>query len=113
MATQYPRSSLSLAFLCATCAFLMVQHSSTAQTAVSERVVVTGDEGVPSAYGAPPGISRSRFSPLTNAYVLPPGAMFAGLIYEGNAFREGAPDHLFTEEIEIGLPYRFGVAAEI
>ena len=39
--------------------------------------------------------------------------MFAGLIYEGDIMREGAPDHLFTEEIEIGLPYRFGVAAEI
>ena len=83
-----------------------------AQTAVSENVVVTGEE-VPSAYGAPPGISRSRFSPLITAYVLPPGAMYAGLIYEGNAFREGPPAHFLTEEIEIGLPYRFGVAFEV
>jgi hypothetical protein len=83
-----------------------------AQTAVSENVVVTGEE-VPSAYGAPPGISRSRFSPLTTAYVLPPGAVYAGLIYEDNAFREGPPEHFLTEEIEIGLPYRFGVAFEI
>jgi hypothetical protein len=83
-----------------------------AQTAVSENVVVRGEE-VPSAYGAPPGLSRSRFSPLTAAYVLPPGAMYAGLIYEANAFREGPPDHFLTEEIEIGLPYRFGVAFEV
>jgi hypothetical protein len=83
-----------------------------AQTAVSESVVVTGEE-VPSAYGAPPGISRSRFSPLVTAYVLPPGAVYAGLIYEGDAFREGPPEHFLTEEIEIGLPYRFGVALEI
>src|SRR6266571_6196393 len=83
-----------------------------AQIAIAEPLVVTGEE-VPSAYGAPPGISRSRFSPLTNAYVLPPGAVYAGLIYEGDAFRHGPPDHLFTEEVEVGLPHRFGVAFEV
>src|SRR5260370_4187108 len=83
-----------------------------AQTAASEQIVVTGEE-VPSAYGAPPGLSLSRFSPLTNAYVLPPSAIYAGLIYEGDAFRNGPPDHLFTEEVEIGLPHRFGLAFEI
>jgi len=83
-----------------------------AQTAASEQIVVTGEE-VPSAYGAPPGLSRSRFSPLTNAYVLPPGAVYGGLLYEGDAFRHGPPDHLFTEEVEVGLPCRFGVAFEI
>jgi hypothetical protein len=67
---------------------------------------------VPSAYGAPPGLSRSRFSNLTNAYVLPPGAVFAGLIYQGDALRFNRPDHSFTQEVEIGLPYRFGVAVE-
>jgi len=82
------------------------------QTALSEQVVVAGEE-VPSAYGAPPGISRSRFSPLTNAYVLPPGAVYGGLLYEADAFRHGPPDHLFTEEVEIGLPHRFGLAFEI
>jgi hypothetical protein len=93
-------------------ALLAINHSIHAQTAAAEQIVVTGEE-VPSAYGAPPGLSRTRFSPLTTAYVLPPGAVYAGLIYEGNAFREGPPDHLFTQEIEVGLPYRFGVAFEI
>src|SRR5207237_651875 len=83
-----------------------------AQTADAEQIVVTGEE-VPSAYGAPPGFSRSRFSNLTTAYVLPPGGVYAGLIYEGAAFRHGSPDHLFTEEVEVGLPYRFGVAFEL
>src|SRR5207302_6612667 len=83
-----------------------------AQTADAEQIVVTGEE-VPSAYGAPPGFSRSRFSNLTTAYVLPPGGVYAGLIYEGDAFRHGSPDHLFTEEVEVGLPYRFGVAFEL
>lgn len=74
-------------------------------------LVVTGDE-LPGAYGAPGAFSRSRVSPLTTAYVLPPGSVYAALIYEGNIFRDGKPDHLFTEEVEVGLPYRFGIALE-
>ncbi|PYL65614.1 MAG: hypothetical protein DMF25_02975 [Verrucomicrobia bacterium] len=92
--------------------FLTSVQIARAQTAVSEQVVVAGEE-VPSAYGAPPGISRTRFSPLITAYVLPPGAVYGGLVYEGDAFRHGTPDHLFTEEIEVGLPHRFGLAFEI
>ena len=82
----------------------------TASAQVQE-VVVTGDD-IGSAYGAPGGFSRSRFSNLTNAYVLPPWTFFIGEIYEGDAFKHGPPDHLFTQEVEMGLPYRFGVAAE-
>ncbi len=74
-------------------------------------MVVRGEE-VPSAYGAPPALSRSRFSNLVNAYVLPPGAVYAALIYQGDAQRFNRPDHSFTEEVELGLPYRFGVAIE-
>jgi len=81
------------------------------QTLQSEPLVVTGDE-VPSSYGATPGFSRSRFSNLTQAYVLPPGAVFAGLIYEGDALKFNRPDHTLTQEIEIGLPNRFGIAFE-
>ncbi len=69
-------------------------------------------EEVPSAYGAPPGFSRSRFSNAVNAYVLPPWAFFFGELFEGQGFRHGPPDYLFTQEIEMGLPYRFNVAAE-
>src|SRR5213595_760632 len=74
-------------------------------------IVVTGEE-VPSAYGAPPGFSRSRFSNLTQAYVLPPWSFFFGELFEGQVFRHGPPDYLFTQEIEMGLPYRFGIAGE-
>ncbi|MGI8821253.1 MAG: hypothetical protein ACR2ID_10365 [Chthoniobacterales bacterium] len=77
----------------------------------TSEVVVTGEE-VPSAYGAPPALSRSRFSNLVNAYVLPAGAVYAGLIYQGDALRFNRPDHMFTQEIEVGLPYRFGLAIE-
>jgi hypothetical protein len=90
-----------------------------AQTSSTEQpVVVTAPEGpsnyeeVPSAYGAPPEFSRSRFSNVVNAYVLPPWAFFFGELYEGQGFRDGPPDHLFTQEIEMGLPYRFNIAAE-
>ena len=76
-----------------------------------ERIVVTGDD-VASAYGAPGGFSRARFSPTTSAYVLPPWTFYFGTIYQGDAFRHDLPDHLFTQEVEMGLPYRFGLAAE-
>ena len=91
--------------------YLGINSSIHGQTAVSEHVVITSEE-VPSAYGAPPSMSRSRFSNLTNAYVLPPWAFYLGEIYEGQAFRHGPPDHLFTQEVEMGLPYRFGIATE-
>jgi hypothetical protein len=81
------------------------------QAATEQPIVVTGEEE-PSAYGAPPAFSRSRFSNTTQAYVLPPWAFFFGELFEGQGFRHGPPDYLFTQEIEMGLPYRFGVAAE-
>jgi hypothetical protein len=90
---------------------LALDHRALAQAAAAEQIVVTGDD-VGSAYGAPGGFSRTRFSPTTTAYVLPPWTFYFGEIYEGDAFRHGPPDHLFTQEIEMGLPYRFGVAAE-
>ncbi|PYJ49765.1 MAG: hypothetical protein DME83_10915 [Verrucomicrobia bacterium] len=82
--------------------FPIVNHSARAQSTVEQEIVVTGEE-VPSAYGAPPGFSRSRFSNITQAYVLPPWAFFFGEIYEGQGFRHGPPDHLLTQEIEMGL----------
>src|SRR5438034_11742581 len=82
---------------------------SRAQSAVEEQIVVTAEE-VPSVYGAPPGFSRSRFSPTTTAYVLPPCAVYAGIIYEGASFRHGPHYHLSNEEAEVGLPNRFVVA---
>jgi hypothetical protein len=92
-------------------ALLASSPLSHAQIATVEPLVVTGEE-VPSAYGAPPGFSRTRFSNLTNAYVLPPGGVYAGLIYQGDALRFNRPDHMFTQEIEVGLPGRFGLAVE-
>src|SRR5437667_4764910 len=97
---------------CAGLPFSAVHNSLLAQTTATEESIVVTAEEVPSAYGAPPGLSRSRFSSTVNAYVLPPWSFFFGELYEGQGFRHGPPDHLFTQEIEMGLPYRFNIAAE-
>ena len=88
----------------------ITRQTAIAQTA-SDEIVITGDD-IGSAYGAPGGFSRTRFAPGTTAYVLPPWTFYLGEIYEGDAFRHGPPDHLFTQEVEMGLPHRFGIAAE-
>src|SRR5436309_9674359 len=105
------------AFLIAGACFLVpvLNYSVRAQTSTTEEpVVITAEEvpSVPNAYGAPPTFSRSRFSNAVNVYVLPPWAFFFGELFEGQGFRHGPPDYLFTQEIEMGLPYRFNVAAE-
>ena len=103
-----------LGVLCLGAAFLILINRAAGQipTVTAEDVVVTGETDIRSAYGAPGTFSRTRFSPTTTAYVLPPYQFLLATIYEGDAFRHGFPDHLFTQELEMGLPYRFGVAAE-
>src|ERR1700736_6352530 len=90
---------------------LALSAAALGQTSSNEQIVVTGEE-LPTAYGAPVSFSQSRFSPITNAYVLPPGAIYASLIYEDAVVHFRRPDHNFTQEIEVGLPYRFNVAIE-
>ncbi|MEY2504094.1 MAG: hypothetical protein QOG27_374, partial [Verrucomicrobiota bacterium] len=63
-----------------------------AQEIVTTPMVNVRGEEVPSSYGATPDFSRSRFSNLTQAYVLPPGAVFAGLIYQGDSLKFNRPD---------------------
>ena len=58
------------------------------------------------------GFRAAVFPIHANAYVLPPWAFFFGELFEGQGFRHGPPDYLFTQEIEMGLPYRFNIAAE-
>src|SRR5947209_14375795 len=99
-----PRAAVAL-ILAGVCCFT-TSHAH-GQAAAVEHITVVGEE-LPSAYGAPPGFSRTRFAPITTAYVLPPGSLLAATIYEGDAFRHGRPSHVFTQEIEVGLPHRFG-----
>lgn len=79
-------------------------------------VVVEAEAGeLPSAYGAPPDLSHGRISTLTKSYVLSPFSFEVEGGYEGNAWRHRAPDHLFRQEVEMGLPGRFtlGVQNEV
>ncbi|HKP92341.1 MAG TPA: hypothetical protein VJS88_00465 [Chthoniobacterales bacterium] len=92
------------------CVGVFALQPASAQTSQTSTVVVTGEE-LPSAYGAPPGISRTRFSPSVTAYVLPPWCFYSGSIWQGDISGE-PPFHQFTQEVEMGLPGRFGVAAE-
>jgi len=85
---------------------------STTKSAVTESTIVVRGEEVTSAYGAPPALSRSRFSNLVNAYVLPPFGVYAAAIFEGDAQRFDRPDYSYTAEVEMGLPNRFGIAIE-
>src|SRR5262252_7872622 len=91
--------------------FFVATQLAWSQVAASPEIEVTA-EPLPSAYGAPTSFSQSRFSPLTNAYVLPPGAVYASLIYEDDVVHFRNPDHHWTQECEIGLPWRFNLAIE-
>jgi hypothetical protein len=100
-----------LLVVCAGVALLATPQSVHAQAAAAESITVSAPE-LPSAYGAPVSFSQSRFAPLTNAYVLPPGAVYASLIYEDAVVHFRTPDNDFTIETEFGLPYRINVAME-
>jgi hypothetical protein len=76
------------------------------------RHVVVEAEELPTAYGAPPDLSRGRLSTLTKAYVLPPFGVELENIYEGDFFGGEFPYHLFTTEIEFGLPARFTIGLQ-
>ena len=116
--SEIARGRFILLIACACLTLSAVSNSVFGQATTQQSVVVTAPETpsayeeVPSAYGAPPEFSRSRFSNAVNAYVLPPWAFFFGELFEGQGFRHGPPDYLFTQEMEMGLPFRFNVAAE-
>jgi hypothetical protein len=64
-------------------------------------------------YNQPRWSARGRFSADTDVYVLPPYAFYLDLDYHGTFPRRGFPDHLFIQEFELGLPYRFQLAFEL
>jgi len=104
----FPRFTLLAAFAWFVCPAIRAQVS-TEQTIVVE---ATPPPEIPSAYGAPGAFSQSRFAPLTNAYVLPPGEIYSSVIYEDDVVHFRKPYNHWTEECEIGLPYRFNLAFE-
>ena len=63
-------------------------------------------------YHQPRWSTRGRFSADTDVYVIPPGLFFVDVDYQGTIPRHGESVHLFTQEFEVGLPYRFQFAYE-
>jgi hypothetical protein len=64
-------------------------------------------------YNQPRWSARGRFSANTDVYVLPPYSFYLDVDYHGTFPRRGVPDHLFIQEFELGLPYRFQLAFEL
>ena len=116
LTSSLPELFLSASSRCGTLIFLVafsfiLAAPIRAQIPATESVNVNAQE-IPSAYGAPAAFSQSRFAPLTNAYVLPPGEVFTSVIFEGDAVHYRSPDYHWTEECEVGLPWRINVAVE-
>src|SRR5215469_7815042 len=110
--SMFPRFTLLItaaSFVCPTLSISIHAQVSTEQPVV---VQAPAPYEVPSAYGAPGAFSQSRFAPLTNAYVLPEGEFYSSVIYENDVVHYRTPDNHWTEEWEIGLPYRFNLAFE-
>jgi hypothetical protein len=62
-------------------------------------------------YNQPEWTARRRFV-TTRVYVQPEGQVEAEVGWDATFPREGRPQHLIQEEIEIGLPYRFQLDVE-
>lgn len=63
-------------------------------------------------YLQPEWAARGRFSTDTDVYVLPPYEWYIDLDYQLTSPKHDSPSHLFTQEIEVGLPHRFQLAYE-
>ena len=63
-------------------------------------------------YNQPRWSSRGRFSGGTDVYVIPPYDFVVDVDYQATIPREGRAKHLFTQELELGLPHRFQIAYE-
>jgi hypothetical protein len=102
------RNGTHLVYVFHLLALLLAARLVDAQNAVTEHVTIEAEE-LTSAYGAPPDLSRGRISTLTKSYVLPPLNFEVETIYNADVSRHGPPRHLFTQEIELGLPGRVTV----
>lgn len=63
-------------------------------------------------YNQPRWSARGRFSSDTDVYVLPPFEAYLDVDYEMTKPRHDRAIHLFTQELEMGLPHRFQLAYE-
>jgi hypothetical protein len=117
--STFPRFTLLIAsawFVCPAFNLSIRAQVSTESTVVVQATPqpyeIPGAYEIPSAYGAPAAFSQSSFSPLTKAYVLPSGVIYSALIYELDDLHYRLPDHIWTLECEMGVPYRTNIAIE-
>ena len=99
-------------FLLASLAVALVTITAPAQETTEQHVVVSAGESLeefeePGGYGQPQWAERSRASATTKLYVLSPFEVFVGLLSESDFMRHHNSLHDLTQEIEIGLPFRF------
>lgn len=104
------RSSLGIMLL----ALLGLQAM--AQVSPLPEVTVKGhpqSEDLIGPYEQPRWTARGRFTSNTDVYVLPPWAFFVDLDYSLTIPKHGGDKtHLFTQEFELGLPWRTMLAYE-
>ena len=85
------------------------------QTVVMPEVTVRGvrpSQELIGPYNQPRWTARGRFSSSTDIYVLPPYEFNIDIDYTGTIPKHGETRNLFTQEFELGLPYRFQIAYE-
>src|SRR6266478_6919651 len=113
--TRVKRTFLERTFILLSVAAASLPRLSPAQTQLPAQEVrerPAGEELI-GPYHQPRWSARGRFSANTDVYVLPPFSFYLDLDYHGTFPRVGKSDHLFTQEFEIGLPYRFQLAFEM
>ncbi|MDQ6911946.1 MAG: hypothetical protein M3119_00260 [Verrucomicrobiota bacterium] len=91
--------------------------AASAQEATERHIVVSGAEAEeefeePGDYGQPQWAERSRASATTKLYVLSPFEVFLGVVSESDFLAHNYFAGDLTQEIEIGLPYRFELDLE-
>ena len=113
------RNLLKNPFICIAVGWILEILPCSVQAQQPQQLVPVNVEGRPygeqlvGPYNQPRWSARGRFSPNTDVYVLPPLSFYLDLDYHGTFPREGKSDHLFTQEFELGLPYRFQLAFEL
>ena len=103
------------------CCLLICNARALAEDELRERDVVVNAESDESEhneftemgeYGQPAWAERARASSTTSVYVLSPYEAFVGLNWEGDFHRHGKSLHDLTQEIDVGLLYRFELGFE-
>src|SRR5215467_6302275 len=104
----YSKTIVSAPFICLVAAHILELLLGIADSQQVQQLAPVNVEGRPSGeeiigpYNQPRWSARGRFSADTDIYVLPPFSFYFDFDYHGTFPRQGKPDHLFTQEFELG-----------